>query len=355
MFGAAFARAATDMGKRCIVFERKPHLAGAAHDRLVGTTYVASYGAHIFHTSSEEVWQFVQRFSQWEPYRHTVKASAKGLLYSLPVNLGTMHCLMGSEVRNPKEAEKWLASQVVPCAEPRNLEEWALSRVGRTIYEHFIYGYTKKQYHCEPRELPASILARLPIRLTWDDSYFTAKYCAMPLEGYTSFVRRMLEGVEVHLGTPLPDGWKQIAKRCVHTGRLDELLGYRLGHVPYKSMRFTEQVHHGDYQGTSVVNHCDESVPYLRTVEYKHFKRCIEKHQTTVGDQPTIVTYDWPCKDGEPFYPINSDDNVRRHRLYADAVWPLGFVPGGRLGEYRYYDMDQAIASALQKARKLCT
>lgn len=356
MYGSAFARVATDAGRTCTVVDARSHVAGAAHDALIGDVHVASYGAHIFHTSSEAVWEFVQRFAEWEPYRHTVKALAGGCMYSLPLNMNTFHALWG--VTSPREALEELKRRQVRIDSPSNAKDWLLSVVGEELYELFFHGYTVKQYGCSPAALPASIVQRLPIRLTYDDAYFTAKYIAMPKDGYTAMVCRMLDGVDLMLGVEFRQEdmrtWLKDFRRIVYTGPADVLYCAKLGALQYNSMKFARHEYYGDAQGCSVVNHCDISVPYLRTVEYRHFKKDLRKHQLELPDAKTVVTYDLPCYDGEPFYPVAAPRNLELHKQYEELAENDGVVLGGRLGEYRYYDMDQAIASAVVKARQLC-
>lgn len=351
MFGAAFARAATDAGYTCIVYDKKPHVAGAAHDEKRGNVHVSSYGAHIFHTNSDEVWRFVNMHAEWTPFINRPKALAKGRVYSLPINMMTLHQLWG--VVTPAEAEAELLRRRIPHDAPRNFEEWALSMVGREIYELFFYGYTKKQYHKEPHLLPASIIKRLPIRLTYDENYFSTEYQAMPVDGYADFVNSMLDGIYVELGTPLPKNWRKYGKRLVYSGPVDELADYAFGKLDYNSLDFkTELMEVGDYQGNAVMNHCDESTPHIRTIEYKHFLKDTRKHRVRVDDGKTWLTYDIPCIGGEPLYPILDERNSALYTKYV-ATKPDDVIFGGRLGEYRYYDMDQAIASALAKVRAL--
>jgi UDP-galactopyranose mutase len=286
---------------------------------------------------------------------HRVKAMARGELYSFPINLDTLNRLYG--VRTPREAEQHLISNAIPH-EPDNLETWVCSKLGSELYELFFKGYTMKQYGCHPSELPASIAARLPIRLTFDDRYFVAKYCAMPLGGYTKFVKRMLDhdNIDVAVGTDFYslNPWRNIAKQLVFCGRPDKLACDVFCKLPYLSMSFKHESKPGDHQGIGVINWCDESVPYLRSVQPSHFYPSGRKHSTTVDMEGCTVAYDYPSKDGEPYYPIAARANVALHQKYEGLLQQDGVTLGGRLGEYRYYDMDQAIASALVKARALC-
>lgn len=352
-FGAAFARRATDLGKSCVVFDSRPYVGGAAHDQLIHGVHVHSHGAHIFHTDSEPVWQFVNRFGTWFPYINRPKAVAGDRVYSFPINMMTLHQVWG--VQTPQQAWEKLQAVRLRCDEPRNFEEWALSMIGRELYELFIYGYTKKQWMCEPSELPASIIRRLPIRLTWDENYFCTKYQALPTDGYTSVVRNMLDGVEVHLASPLPGDWSKYGKQLVHTGRIDAYYGFQLGTLDFRTLRFETATADGDYQGTAVMNHVRESVPYLRSVEYQHFAPVSkQKHYAAPHSRPSVVMFDYPSKVGDPYYPVQDLRNMRLQASYEKLLTSVEHF-GGRLGSYRYCDIDQTIASALTLADLLCT
>lgn len=350
--GATFARVATDLGKSCMVVDKLPHVAGAAHDVYQDGIFVSQYGAHIFHTDSEVAWEFVRRFGRWYPFVNKPKARVGDRIYSFPINLMTLHQVWG--VTTPMEAMDKLRSVQIPCQNPRNFEEWALSRIGRELYELFIYGYTKKQYFCEPSTLPASIIRRLPIRLTFDENYFCTKYQAMPVHGFTNIVREMLTGVKVELNTECPEGWRKYAKHLVWTGTIDSLMKETFGPLRYLSMRFEHVALMGDFQGNAVVNHCSADVPYLRTVEHRHFHRDLRKHHEHVPTVSTVVSYDYPTLNGPPYYPIRDEEGSELYFKYFKAC-PSDVTVLGRLGEYKYYDIDQAIASAMMKARKLCS
>lgn len=356
IFGATFARRVTDSGKRCLVIDKRSHIAGAAHDSPFSDYFVSSYGAHIFHTHSEEVWNFARQFCEFVPFVNRPKAVSAGKVYSFPVNLMTLHQLWG--VATPAEAAAKLAEVVVPCDNPSNFEEWALSMVGEEIYRKFFYGYTKKQYMREPRELPASIIQRLPIRMTYDENYFTTKFQGMPSGGYTGMVRSMLDGIDVELGVNYlrhRDRLDRLAKHVVYTGPVDEFFDYQYGRLDYNTLRFERREFSGDQQGAAVLNHVDESVPHLRSVEHRHFyvRGETQKHYGECREHTSVVTYDVPARldeNPEPFYPIRDRSNSELYQRYA-AIKPTKVVFGGRLGEYKYLDMDQSMASALQKSR----
>lgn len=360
-FGSTFAHKATRAGKKCLLIDRLPHIAGAAYDQQVEGINVSQYGAHIFHTHVDEIWDFVNQFGEWEPFINKPKVVSGDRIFSFPINLMTLHQMWG--VRTPQEAVDKLRSVQVPCSNPRNFEEWALSKLGKELYETFIYGYTKKQYHKEPRELPSSIIQRLPIRLTFEENYFTTKYQAMPKDGYTSIVTNMLEGVDLRLGVDffdIRDKWKEIARHLVYTGPVDRFFDYQYGKLDYNTLRFEHKVYTGDFQGNAVMNYVDEKVKYLRTIEHKHFmnpNRFKKHHDLDLGDSATVVSYDIPVKFSEhpePYYPIRDDRNASLYAQYLALKGDQSNVTfGGRLGEYQYYDIDQTIASAASKVKRI--
>ena len=356
IFGATFARRVTDSGKRCLVIDRKPHIAGAAHDSPQDDYFVSSYGAHIFHTHSEEVWNFARQFCDFIPFVNRPKVVSGGRVYSFPINLMTLHQLWG--VSTPSEAARKLSEVVVPCENPSNFEEWALSMVGEEIYRRFFYGYTKKQYMREPRDLPTSIIQRLPIRLTYDENYFTTDFQGMPSRGYTNMIRSMLDGIDTELGVNYlkhRERLDRLAKHVVYTGPVDEFFDCQYGKLDYNTLRFERMEFAGDQQGNAVLNHVDESVPHLRSIEHRHFylRGESQKHYGSPSDHRSVVTYDIPAAfsdNPEPFYPIRDKRNSELYQRYA-SIKPPKVIFGGRLGEYKYLDMDQSMASAMQKSR----
>lgn len=358
-FGSTFARRAHDAGRRVLVVDKRPHIAGAAHDAPQDDYFVSSYGAHIFHTHSEEVWEFASRFTRFLPFINRPKAMSNGNIYSFPINLMTMHQLWG--VRTPEEAARRLDRERVKIENPSNFEEWALSMIGKDLYERFIYGYTKKQYMREPRELPMSIIQRLPIRLTYDENYFTTKYQGIPANGYTNMIREMLHGIDVELGVDfikMRDSLSGMAKHIIYTGPIDEFFGYEHGRLEYNTMVFERREFTGDQQGNAVINHVDQHTQCLRSIEHRHFYIHGEstKHYGSAA-QPfkSVVTYDLPIsfKDHpDPLYPIRNKLNGDMYQRYS-SIRPRNVLFGGRLGEYKYLDMDQSMASAIQKARSL--
>lgn len=349
------------MGKKCLVIEKSPHVAGAAFDKKWDNGIIVSeYGAHILHTHSEEVWQFLNQFSDIQPFVNKPKVISKNKVYSFPINLMTMHQLWG--VITPEDAKKKLKEVRVRCDNPRNFEEWALDKIGRELYELFIYGYTKKQWFKEPRELPSSIIQRLPIRLTYEENYFTTKYQGMPKNGYGDLINNMLDGIDVRLGVDFFDmknNWQDYAKHLVYTGPVDKFYNYEFGELEYNTLKFEHKIMTGDFQGNAVFNHVDYDVPYIRSIEHKHFYKKLQKNELIPDKEPeeTIVSYDIPIpfKDHpEPYYPIRDKINSELYSKYfklKDSNKNITF--GGRLGEYKYLDMDQSVASALSKAEKL--
>jgi UDP-galactopyranose mutase len=356
-FGATFARKATDAGKKCLVIDKNPHIAGATYDRKWDNGIIVSeYGAHIFHTQSEEVWSFINKFTKINPFVNKPKVLSQGDVYSFPINMMTLHQLWG--VVTPEEAYRKLQDVRILCENPRNFEEWALDRVGREIYELFFYGYTKKQWMKEPRDLPASIIQRLPIRLTYEENYFTTKYQGIPDEGYAATIKNMLDGIKVELNTDfftIRNKWRNYADHLVYTGPIDKFYDYEFGSLEYNTLKFEHKIMHGDYQGNAVFNHADMSVPHIRTIEHKHFHNNTPKHYElkNYSKEETVVSYDIPIafKDHpEPYYPIRDEKNSYLYNKYADLKTNHKEITfGGRLGEYKYLDIDQTIASAITK------
>ena len=347
LYGAVFARELTNRGKRCLVIDRRDHIAGNVYTENVSGIQVHRYGAHIFHTSDREVWDYVNQFAEFNNYINSPIAVYHDELYNLPFNMNTFSKMWG--IRTPAEARAKIAEQVAALniTQPRNLEEQALSLVGTDVYTKLVKEYTEKQWGRDCRELPAFIIKRLPCRFTYDNNYFNDRYQGIPIGGYTAMVERMLSGVEVRLNTDYFDLIRQepnIARRIVYTGCIDEFFGYRLGALSYRSVRFeTEELEMPDYQGNAVVNYTSHEQPYTRIIEHKHFE---------FGTQPTTVIsreYSAEWKPGmEPYYPVNDAENgalYAEYRKLADETGNVIF--GGRLGQYRYYDMDKVIRAAL--------
>lgn len=353
LYGAVCARQAADAGKSVLVIDRRPHIAGNVFTREVEGIQVHEYGAHIFHTSNEEVWDYVNRFARFNRFTNAPVANYHGELYSLPFNMYTFNRMWG--VVTPDEARAKIEQQrtAAGITEPRNLEEQAIRLVGTDIYEKLIRGYTEKQWGRSCTELPAFIIRRLPVRFTFDNNYFDALHQGIPIGGYTAMVGRMLRGIEVRLGVDYlaeRERLRPLADTVIYTGPIDAYFDYRLGALEYRSVRFeTEVLDTPNFQGNAAVNYTDRETPWTRIIEHKWF----EPH-----DQPKTVisreySSEWHPGD-EPYYPVNDPKNTglyRRYRLLADRE--PGVLFGGRLGEYRYYDMDAVITSALGLCRRL--
>ena len=353
LYGAVFARELTQRGKSCLVIDRRNHVAGNIYTEKMAGINVHKYGAHIFHTSDREVWEYVNQFAEFNNYVNSPLAVYRDELYNLPFNMNTFSKMWG--IRTPKEARQMIERQVAELGitEPQNLEEQALSLVGTDVYTKLIKGYTEKQWGRDCRELPAFIIRRLPCRFTYDNNYFNDRWQGIPIGGYTQMVEKMLEGADVLLQTDYFDLIREqpeIAHTVVYTGCIDEFFGYRLGALKYRSVRFeTEELPEENYQGNAVVNYTDREVPYTRVIEHKHFE---------FGKQPTTVIsreYSAEWKPGlEPYYPVNDAENNALYAQYQQlAAQQENVIFGGRLGQYRYYDMDKVIRAAMDEVKKL--
>ena len=359
LFGAVFAHEAHKAGKRCLVIDRRPHLGGNVYCEQVEGINVHRYGAHIFHTANKQVWEYVNALVEFNRYTNCPVACYKGELYNLPFNMNTFNRMWG--VKTPDEATAKIEEQKSEAVarmraegvnEPRNLEEQALMLVGKDIYERLIKGYTEKQWGRDCRDLPASIIRRLPVRFVFDNNYFNDPYQGIPIGGYNRLVERLLNGVETRAGVDfaqLRDSWREMADRLVYTGPIDEYFGYCYGNLQYRTVNFeTEVLDTPNYQGNAVINYTEREVPYTRVIEHKHF----EMFGSAVYDTPkTVVSreYSTEWKPGmEPYYPVNDEANSALYQRYkALAEQELGVTFGGRLAEYKYYDMDKVIEQAL--------
>ena len=357
LYGAVFAHEARERGKRVLVIDRRGHVAGNVYTERMEGINVHKYGAHIFHTNNRQVWEYVNRFAEFNRFTNSPVANYRGELYSLPFNMYTFNRMWG--VTTPEEAARKIAEQRGEIrGEPKNLEEQAISLVGRDIFEKLVKGYTEKQWGRDCRDLPAFIIKRLPVRLTFDNNYFNALYQGIPTGGYTKMVERMLEGVEVRLNVDyLADKAEldALADRVVYTGPIDAYFGYRLGALEYRSVRFeTEILDIPNFQGNAAVNYTDRETPWTRIIEHKWFEFGRDEHG---NDLPRTVisreySSEWKVGD-EPYYPVNDAKNGALYQRYRElAAKEEKIVFGGRLGEYRYYDMDQVIAAALETCRK---
>lgn len=354
LYGATFARLATDGGYKCLVIDRRPRVAGNVYTENVGGINVHKYGAHIFHTSDKEVWEFANKFAEFNRYTNTVVANFKGEMYSMPFNMYTFNKMWG--VITPEEARKKLDEQIasVRIAEPKNLEEQALSLIGPDIYNKLIKGYTEKQWGRKATELPAFIIKRLPVRLTYNNNYFNDSFQGIPVGGYTKWIENMLEGIEVRTGVDFLENREELtglADKIIYSGMIDEYYGYSIGTLEYRSLRF-ETVYMpdvDDYQGNAVINYTDAETPFTRIIEHKHFE-----FGTGKG---TAVTREYPAewkKGDEPYYPLNNDRNNELYCRYQELASKDEKVRfGGRLGKYKYYDMDDTIADAAADYKRI--
>lgn len=352
LFGAVFAHEAGKKGKKCLVVDRRNHIGGNIYTEEIEGIQVHRYGAHIFHTSNKEVWEYVNRFAEFNHYINSPIAVYKDELYNLPFNMNTFSKMWN--IKTPAEAKEIIDRQIADLGitEPANLEEQALSLVGRDVYEKLIKGYTEKQWGRKCTELPAFIIRRLPLRFTYDNNYFNDRYQGIPIGGYTAIIKKLLEQADVKLGTDYlkeRETYKDMADRIVFTGMIDEYFDYILGALEYRSVRFeTEVLDCPNYQGNAVVNYTEREVPYTRIIEHKHF-------EFGTSDKTVIsreYSSEWKVGD-EPYYPVNDERNSSLYEKYKElAEKEKRVVFGGRLGSYKYYDMDKVILAALELAEK---
>lgn len=347
LFGSVFAYEATQRGKKCLVIDKRNHIAGNIYTENIEGINVHKYGAHIFHTSDKAIWEYVNRFADFNNFINSPIASYKDELYNLPFNMNTFSKMWG--IKTPAEAKAIIAGQIADLniGEPKNLEEQALKLVGTDVYEKLIKGYTQKQWGRPCTELPAFIIKRLPLRFTYDNNYFNDRYQGIAIGGYTQIIEKMLAGSDVKTDTDYFEFIKEnpdIAEKTVFTGQIDEFFGYRYGALGYRSVRFENEILDTDnYQGNAVVNYTDREVPYTRIIEHKHFE--FGKQEKTVISRE----YSAEWQPGiEPYYPINDEANNALYEKYKTlAATRPDVIFGGRLGQYKYYDMDKVIAAAL--------
>lgn len=348
LYGAVFAQQAKSRGRSVLVIDRRSQVAGNVYTREVEGINVHQYGAHIFHTNNREVWDYVGQFAEFNRYTNSPVANYHGELYSLPFNMYTFNKMWG--VVTPQEAAERIAQQreEAGITEPRNLEEQAISLVGTDIYEKLVKGYTQKQWGRPCTELPAFIIKRLPVRMTFDNNYFNALYQGIPMGGYTRMVERMLDGIEVLLDTDYLEDrekWNSMADRVIYTGPIDEYFGFSLGNLEYRSVRFeTEVLDMPNFQGNAVINYTDAETPYTRIIEHKFFEFGTQE-KTVISRE---YSSEWKPGD-EPYYPVNDEKNSTLYEEYRKlAEQEKQVLFGGRLGEYKYYDMDKVIERALE-------
>lgn len=365
LFGAVFAYEMNKRGKKVLVIDKREHIAGNIYTESILGINVHKYGAHIFHTSNQEIWRYINQFAAFNHYINSPVARYHEELYNLPFNMNTFHAMWG--VVTPEQAKEKIAEQIeeLHIREPKNLEEQALSLAGRDVYEKLVKGYTEKQWGRDCKDLPAFIIKRLPLRFTYDNNYFNDPYQGIPVGGYTAIIEKMLDGIEVKTGISyqeyitvtgqdeekvFADEEGNLFEKVLYTGMIDEYFGYQLGHLEYRSLRFEqEKIPECDnYQGNAVVNYTDRETPYTRIIEHKHFE---------FGSQPgTVITREYPAewKPGdEPYYPVNNEKNNALFEEYRELAQKEPKVLfGGRLGQYQYYDMDKVIAAALQMVKE---
>lgn len=350
LYGSVFAHQATQQGKRCLVVERRNHIGGNCYTKTINGINVHWYGAHIFHTSNEEVWKFVNQFARFNNYVNSPIANFKGELYNLPFNMNTF-CKLWPDVHTPEEAKARIAQQqteYASIAEPKNLTEQGMKLAGCDIFTKLVKGYSEKQWGRPAEQIPAFVLKRLPFRFTFNNNYFNDPYQGIPVGGYTPIIEKLLEGVDVRLDVDFLQNrneLEQIADCILYTGPLDAFFEYNLGHLDFRSLRFDHKVLENveNFQGNAVFNYTDAETPYTRIIEHKHFE---------FGSQPdTVISYEYPqdwTPGAEPYYPVNDNRNndlAAKYKAQADALKNVSF--GGRLAEYRYYDMDQIVAQVL--------
>ena len=352
LYGATIARTLTEFEYNCLIIDKRSHIAGNIYTKEVEGINVHEYGAHIFHTSNEEVWNYVNTFAKFNRYTNSPVANYKGEIYNLPFNMNTFNKLWG--VVTPQEAQAKIEEQkkLYHIEEPKNLEEQAIKLIGPDVYTKLVKGYTEKQWGKRAEELPAFIIQRLPVRFTYDNNYFNDDYQGIPVGGYTQMVANMLDGIEVELGVDYLKNrqkYDELGETIVYTGMIDEFYDYCFGELEYRSLRFeSETLDVENYQGNAVVNYTEYEIPYTRIIEHKHFE---------YGTQPkTIITREYPKtweKGDEPYYPMNDEKNMSLYARYAELAQKEGKVIfGGRLGGYKYYDMDDTVEAALKCVRE---
>lgn len=352
LFGAIFAYEAIKKGKKCLVIDKRDHIAGNIYCKEVEGINVHEYGAHIFHTTNKEVWDYINSFTEFNRYTNSPVAIYKDELYNMPFNMNTFNKLWG--IKTPNEAKAKIAEQLAQSniTEPKNLEEQAIKLVGKDIYEKLVKGYTEKQWGTRATELPAFIIKRLPVRFTYDNNYFNDRYQGIPIGGYTKIIEKMLDGIEVRVNTDFfkdREELESLADKVVFTGMIDEFYNYKFGTLEYRSLKFEHEVlNEENHQGNAVVNYTEYEIPYTRIIEHKHFE---------YGTQAkTVITREYPAKwnkGDEPYYPINNERNDEIYNKYKElADKETNVIFGGRLAEYKYYDMHNVIEQALKCVKK---
>ena len=349
LFGSVFAREMTDAGARCLVIDKRMHIGGNCYTTEERGIHVHEYGPHIFHTDNKKIWDYANKWANFNHFSYRPKVKYKDQLYSFPINMMTFHQLWG--VKTPEEAQKKLEEVRVKIKSPSNAEEWLLSKVGKEIYQKFFYGYTKKQWNTEPSNLPSFIVKRLPIRMTFDDNAYTHRYQGIPIGGYTQIFKKLLKGISLETGADYlreRDFFDNRFKKIVYCGPIDEFFENELGSLEWRSLRFEKEVFENtDYQGSAGINYSEVEIPHTRIIEHKHFEFKKHKHTVITKEYPQ----DWD-KSKEKFYPINNEKNNNLFLQYKKKVNNNKYILGGRLADYKYYDMHQVIGSALEKSKR---
>ena len=348
LFGSIFANEVTKAGAKCLVIDKRSHIGGNCHTTNVDGIHVHDYGPHIFHTNNKPIWDYMNSIVPFNNFINRPKVKFKDRIYSFPINLMTLNQIWG--VKTPEEAAKKLKEIKIKIDNPKNLEEWCLSQIGEELYQKFIYGYTRKQWNKHPNELPSFIIKRLPIRLNFDDNYYEDKYQGIPIGGYTQIFDILLKDIPVETGVDyLQDRSKldSIANKVVYTGAIDEFFNYEYGTLEWRSLKFENERHNiPDYQGVAAMNYTEHEIPYTRICEHKHFE---------FGKQDfTIITKEYPQnwdKTKEKFYPLNDEKNNELYEKYKDKIDTTKYIFGGRLADYKYYDMHQVVGSALIRVK----
>jgi UDP-galactopyranose mutase len=352
LFGVVFAREMTNAGKKCLIIDKRNHIGGNVYTESKEGINVHVYGPHIFHTSDKGIWDYVNKYATFNNFRYEPIAKFKDEVYNLPFNMNTFSKMWG--VATPQEAISKINSQIIEINNPKNLEEFALSKVGRDIYDKLIKGYTTKQWGTDPKNLPISIIKRIPLRFTYDNNYYYDTYQGIPIGGYTKMIQNMIgDDIEVILNIDYLENreyYDSIATNIVYTGKIDEFFDYRFGELEYRSLKFeTEVLENGDFQGVAGVNYTDIETPWTRIIEHKHFEMLNTKN--------TVITREYPQKfkkNNIPYYPINDDKNNKIYQKYKElSLSYSNVIFGGRLAEYKYYDMHQIIGSALSKTKRI--
>ena len=349
LFGSICAYELNKLGKKVLVLEKRKHIGGNCYTEKKDGINIHKYGAHIFHTSNKKIWNYMNQFTKFNNYRHSVIANYKDEIYCLPFNMHTFNKIWG--IINPEDVKNKIESQRLK-SEPTNLEEQAISLVGKDVYDILIKGYTEKQWGKKCKDLPPSIIKRLPVRYTWDNNYFNDIYQGIPVDGYTKIFEKMLSGIDVELGVDYFDKkeyFNDMSDKIIYTGPIDRLFDYQFGNLEYRTLTFDIELHKKEnYQGHSVVNYTDSKIPYTRILEHKHF----ENSKSDVTYITKEYSSEWK-RGSEPYYPLNDSENKKRYLKYKRLAKENNILLGGRLAEYKYYDMHQVVGSALIFLKKL--